>query len=42
MTSEYDVWFQDPQLLIHNIISNPDFKDEFDYAPVQEYSDGAH
>lgn len=42
MTSEYDVWFRDPRLLIHNIISNPDFKDEFDYAPVQEYSDGAH
>ncbi|KAJ8587763.1 hypothetical protein M405DRAFT_904199 [Rhizopogon salebrosus TDB-379] len=33
MTSEYDVWFRDPRLLIHNIISNPDFKDEFDYAP---------
>ncbi|KAG1871596.1 hypothetical protein F4604DRAFT_1881075 [Suillus subluteus] len=33
-----------PQLLVHNIISNLDFKDEFDYAPVQEYSvsDGAH
>jgi hypothetical protein len=42
MTSKYDVWFRDPRLLIHNIISNPDFKDEFDYAPVQEYSNGAH
>jgi hypothetical protein len=44
MKSEYDVWFRDPQLLVHNIISNPDFKDEFDYAPLQEYSvsDGAH
>ncbi|KAG2116986.1 uncharacterized protein F5147DRAFT_742855 [Suillus discolor] len=44
MKSEYDVWFRDPRLLVHNIISNPDFKDEFDYAPLQEYSvsDGAH
>ncbi|KAG1844764.1 hypothetical protein C8R48DRAFT_750825 [Suillus tomentosus] len=44
MKSEYDVWFRDPRLLVNNIISNPDFKDEFDYAPLQEYSvsDGAH
>ncbi|KAG1796926.1 uncharacterized protein HD556DRAFT_1441101 [Suillus plorans] len=44
MTCEYDVWFRDPRLLVHNIISNPDFKDEFDYALLQEYStnDGAH
>ncbi|KAG2112306.1 uncharacterized protein F5147DRAFT_744582 [Suillus discolor] len=39
MKSEYDIWFRDPRLLVHNIISNPDFKDEFDYAPLQEYSD---
>ena len=43
MTAEYDVWFRDPRQLVHNLISNPDFKEEFDYAPVQEYStDGAH
>ncbi|KAG2110399.1 uncharacterized protein F5147DRAFT_745329 [Suillus discolor] len=44
MTSEYDVWFQDPQILVHNILSNPDFQGEFDYAPLQEYdtSNGAH
>ncbi|KAG2337300.1 hypothetical protein BDR05DRAFT_952748 [Suillus weaverae] len=39
MKSEYDVWFRDPRLLVHNIISNPDFKDKFNYAPLQEYSD---
>jgi hypothetical protein len=25
MESEYDVWFQDPRSLVHNILSNPDF-----------------
>ena len=42
MTAEYEVWFRDPRSLIHNILSNPDFKDEFDYTPVQEYHDGIH
>jgi hypothetical protein len=43
MTAEYDVWFRDPRTLVHNLISNPDFKDEFDYAPLQEYdTNGAH
>jgi hypothetical protein len=37
MTAEYDAWFQDPRVLIHNIISNPDFDGEFDYAPFQEH-----
>ena len=43
MTAEYEVWFRDPRLLVHNILSNPDFKNEFDYMPVQEYSaEGVH
>ena len=43
METDYDAWYQDPHTLIHNIISNPDFKGEFDYAPYQEYSDdGQH
>lgn len=43
MTSDYDVWFRDPRVLVHNLLSNPDFKDEFDYAPFQEHShSGAH
>ena len=36
MEADYDVWFRDPRKLLHNLISNPDFKDEFDYAPFQE------
>ncbi|KAF8234007.1 hypothetical protein L208DRAFT_1264234 [Tricholoma matsutake] len=43
MEAEYDVWFQDPHILIHNLLSNPDFKSNFDYAPFQEHTtDGAH
>ena len=43
MSSEYDVWFRDPRGLVHNILSNPDFEGEIDYAPVQEYSsNGVH
>lgn len=37
MTAEHTIWFRDPRLLIHNILSNPDFKDMFDTSPYQEY-----
>ena len=37
MTSEYDVWFRDPHSVLCNVLSNPDFDGEFDYAPYQEY-----
>ena len=33
MSMEHTVWFQDPHLLIHSILSNPDFKDTFDTSP---------
>jgi hypothetical protein len=43
MEAEYDVWFRDPQILIHNLLSNLDFKSNFDYAPFQERTtDGTH
>lgn len=43
MTSGHDVWFRDPRTLVRDLISNPDFKDVFDYAPLQEYdSNGNH
>ena len=34
MKTDFDAWYRDPHTLIHNI-SNPDFKDEFNYAPYQ-------
>lgn len=43
MQAEYDVWFRDPRTLVQNLLSNPDFKSDFDYAPFQEYTtDGVH
>ncbi len=39
MMAEHKIWFQDPLMVIHNMLSNPDFKDEFDYAPYQEYDE---
>ena len=37
MTAEHEVWFRDPQELVQNLLSNPDFASEFDYSPLQEY-----
>jgi len=43
MTKHFDVWYRDPRTLVQNMLSNPDFKNEFDYAPLQEYDmDGNH
>lgn len=43
MQAEYDVWFRDPRTLVHNLLSNPDFKSGFDYAPFQERTgNGVH
>jgi Plavaka transposase len=41
--AEYDVWFRDPCALVYNLLSNPDFKSDFDYMPFQEKTtDGVH
>lgn len=43
MTDSHEVWFRDPKQLVANLLSNPDFKDEFDYAPFHEYdANGKH
>lgn len=42
MQAEYDVWFWNPHTLVHNLLSNPDFRSGFDYAPYQEYAGGVH
>jgi hypothetical protein len=39
MTAEYDVWFRDPHLLVHNMLSNPDFAAEIEYVPYRDYTD---
>jgi Plavaka transposase len=43
MEDTYHVWFRDPVELVKRLISNPGFKNEFDYAPFHEYdSQGRH
>ena len=43
MSAKYDVWFRNPQTLVRNMLSNPDFEGQIDYAPVQVYDNkGAH
>jgi hypothetical protein len=37
MTTHHDVWFRNPRMLLHNLISNPDFDKGFDYVPFHEY-----
>jgi hypothetical protein len=43
MDTEFDVWFRNPRTLVQNMLSNPDFDNEFDYTPFQEHDmDGSH
>ena len=43
MTEEHEVWYHNPVILLENLLSNPDFKDEFDYVPYQEHTvDSSH
>lgn len=32
----YEVWFRDPDTVLKNMLSNPDFEGEFDYQPYIE------
>lgn len=42
MDGQYEVWHCNSLEVIETLISNPDFKDEFDYSPYQDYVDGKH
>lgn len=43
MNTEYEVWFRDPRKIIKQMLNNPDFNGEFDYAAYREYGpDGKH
>ncbi|KAG1853929.1 hypothetical protein DFJ58DRAFT_660611 [Suillus subalutaceus] len=37
MDDEFEVWYRDPRAMAHNILANPDYKDEIDYVPFHEY-----
>ena len=42
-TKDFTVWFLDPWMVIHNLLSNPDFDKVFNYTPFQEHDkDGNH
>ena len=40
MSKEYTVYFRDPLSVVRSMISNPDFKGQFDHAPYREFEDG--
>jgi hypothetical protein len=39
MNTKFEAWFRDPQQLVANILSNPDFSNEFDTTPYHEYDE---
>jgi Plavaka transposase len=38
MTSEYEVWFRDPRMIIKGMIDNPDYNHHTDVAPVRVFN----
>jgi hypothetical protein len=39
MSANCEVWFQDPHAVIVNMLANPDFNGEMDFAPYKEFDD---
>ena len=39
MSSEFEFWFRDARLIVQNMISNSDFKNDFDTKPVRIFDD---
>ncbi|KAG1886826.1 uncharacterized protein F5891DRAFT_1132421 [Suillus fuscotomentosus] len=37
MDREYEVWYRDHCMMAHNMLANPTYKGEIDYAPFWEY-----
>jgi hypothetical protein len=40
MSASYEVWFRSPLKVLENMIGNPDFATEMDYAPRQDFDRG--
>jgi hypothetical protein len=38
MTADYTIWYRDPRLLFLNMLENPDFVENFDYAPLRQFN----
>jgi Plavaka transposase len=39
MNDEFQVWYRDPRTVVRNMLSNPDFDGEIDYAPFRQFGD---
>ena len=38
MSDNYEVWYRDPQEVVHNILMSSEFADEMDYVLYREYN----
>lgn len=36
MDDTYEIWFRNPQIVLDNMLNNPDFAEEFDYAAYKQ------
>ena len=39
MKETHEVWYRDAHKVVQNLLSNPDFKGEFDFTPYEEYDE---
>ena len=37
MSDSYEVWYRDPQEVVHNMLVSSEFSNEIDYVPYREY-----
>ena len=42
MTTEYQLWYRNPQEIIHHILANPELVDGIDCAPYREFKNNNH
>lgn len=42
MGERHLLWYRDPMQVLQELISNPDFKNEFDYVPYRDYNSDGH
>jgi hypothetical protein len=42
MSTDYEVWFRDPRLVVRNMLDNPDYNGSFDTAPIREFDNSDH
>ena len=41
-TEDFMVWFCNPLTVLHNLLSNCDFEEAFNYSPFQEHDNNHH